>query len=82
MALWTIRAEYDPEASVWYSIDGDLPGLAIDAETLEELAAKAGRHLPDLLEIHEDQIIDKARLKGPHSIRIIAHHERDFDVAA
>ena len=42
MALWTIRAEYDPEARVWYSIDGDLPGLAADAETLEAIAAKAG----------------------------------------
>lgn len=82
MALWTIRAEYDTEAKVWYSIDGDLPGLAADAETLEALAAKAGAMLPDLLEIHEDQIVDKSRLDGPHSIRIVAHHEREFDVAA
>ena len=82
MALWTIRAEYDPEAKVWYSIDGDLPGLAADAETLEALAAKAGAMLPDLLDIHADEIVDKSRLDGPHSIRIIAHHEREFDVAA
>jgi len=82
MALWTIRAEYDPEARVWYSIDGDLPGLAADAETLEALAAKAGAMLPDLLDIHADEIVDKSRLDGPHSIRIIAHHEREFDVAA
>ena len=82
MALWTIRAEYDPEARVWYSIDGDLPGLAADAETLEALAAKVGAMLPDLLDIHADEIVDKSRLDGPHSIRIIAHHEREFDVAA
>jgi hypothetical protein len=82
MALWTIRADYDPEARVWYSVEGDIPGLAADAETLEALAAKAGTMLPDLLEIHSDQILDKSRLAGPHSIRIIAHHERDFDVAA
>lgn len=82
MALWTIRAEYDPEARVWYSIDGDLPGLAADADTLEALAAKAGAMLPDLLEIHADELVDKTRLNAPHSIRIIAHHEREFDVAA
>lgn len=82
MTLWTIRAEYDPEAHVWYSVDGDVPGLAADGETVEALAAKAGAMLPDLLEIHADEIIDKARLNGPHSIRIIAHHERNFDVAA
>jgi hypothetical protein len=82
LALWTIRAEYDPEARVWYSVDGDIPGLAVDAETVEALAAKAGAMLPDLLEIHADKVADPARLRGPHSIRIIAHHERDFDVAA
>ncbi len=82
MASWTIRAEYDPEAQVWYSIVGDIPGLAADGETLEKLAAKAGVMLPDLLEIHADDIVDKSRLSGPHSIRIIAHHEREFAVAA
>lgn len=82
MALWTIRADYDPEARVWYSIEGDIPGLAADAATLEALAAKAGAMLPDLLEIHADEIIERGRLQGPHSIRIIAHHEHQFDVAA
>lgn len=82
MALWTIRANYDPEAKVWYSVDGDIPGLAADAETLEALAAKAGAMLPDLLEIHADQIVDESRMTSPHTIRIIAHHEREFDVAA
>lgn len=82
MATWTIRAEYDTEARVWYSVAGDIPGLAIDAETLERLAEKAGNHLPDLLEINADDVIDKSRLLGPHSIRIIAHYERDFAVAA
>jgi hypothetical protein len=82
MAIWTIRAEYDTEAKVWYSIEGDLPGLAVDADTLEGLAAKAAAMLPDLLEIHVDQIRDKSRLTAPHRIRIIAHHEREFSVAA
>lgn len=82
MALWTIRANYDTEARVWYSIEGDIPGLAVDAETLEALAEKAGAILPDLLEIHAGDFLDQSRLAPPHSIRIIAYHERDFDVAA
>jgi len=82
MAVWTIRAEYDPEARVWWVADSDLPGLAADAATLEALAAKAGSMIPDLLEIHADLVADKSRLKGPHRIRIIAHHEHLFDVAA
>ena len=81
MTVWTIRAEYDPQSRTWYSADGDLPGLAADAATIEELAAKAGAMLPDLLEIHRDDI-DPARFTGPHSIRIVAHYERNFDLAA
>lgn len=81
MTLWTIRAQYDPEAQVWYSIEGDIPGLAADGETLEALAAKAGAMLPDLLDIHTDTLA-RERRTGPHSIRIIAHHEGNFDVAA
>lgn len=82
MALWTIKAEYDPDARVWWIADSDLPGLAADAETLEELASKAGAMLPDLLDIHADEIGLEERLKPPHRIRIIAHHEHSFDVAA
>jgi len=37
--------------------------------------------LHDLLEIQAD-MIDPLRLPPPHRIRIIAHHEHDFDVAA
>lgn len=82
MALWTISAEYDPEARVWWTAESDLPGLAADSDTLEGLAAKAGDMLPELLAIHADEIADKSRLSGPHRIRIIAHHEHLFDVAA
>lgn len=82
MALWMIRAEYDPEAQVWYSVEGDVPGLAVDAQTLELLAEKAFQHLPDLLEVNANLIVDKTRLNGPHRIRVIAHHEREFAQAA
>lgn len=82
MALWTVRAEYDPEARVWWTVDSDIPGLAADGATLETVAAKAGAMLPDLLAIHSEQIVDRDRLAPPHRIRIIAHHEHLFDVAA
>ena len=49
MALWTIRAEYDPEPEVWWTSDSDIPGLAADANTLDKLAQTIGAMLPDLL---------------------------------
>ncbi len=82
MARWTIRAEYDPEAEVWWTSDSDIPGLAADAATLDELARKIGVMLPDLLDVNADQLADASRRDGPHRLRIIADHERLFDVAA
>ena len=81
VTLWTIRAEYDPETKVWWSADSDIPDLAVEAESLELVAAKTGTMLPDLLKIHADDIVDKTRLVGPHRIRIIACYEHQFDVA-
>ena len=82
MSTWTIRAEYDPEAQVWWTADSDIPGLAADASTLEQLAEKAGAMLPDLLALHADKLLDTNRLQAPHSLRLIAHHEHSFEVAA
>lgn len=82
MAQWSVKAEYDGEARVWYTVEGDVPGLAADAETLEALERKIGPMILDLLEINADLIMDRDRLVGPHHVRIIAHHERAFDLAA
>ena len=82
MALWNVRANYDPEARVWYALDGDIPGLAVDADTLEHLEIKIGNMLDDLLEIHAGDFPDRSRLKAPHSVHIVAFHERTLNVAA
>jgi predicted RNase H-like HicB family nuclease len=68
MADWTIRAEYDPEAHVWYAAAGDIPGLAVDAETLEELAAKAGAMLPELIQFHANETAVDGPMLAPHRI--------------
>lgn len=81
MAVWTINAQYDPEAHVWYTIDGDMPGLLVDAESIDELARKASGMLLDLLEINAD-LFPSETLDGEHSIRVVAHDERIFAVAA
>lgn len=82
MTTWTIKAEYDPDAHVWWVAESDVPGLAADAGTLEMLAAKAGAMLPDLIEIHSGELSRTKDRSGPHRIRIIAHHEHLYDVAA
>ena len=58
MALWTIRAEYDPEAAVWWTANSDIPGLASDSATLDKLAVNVRAMLTDLLEINSEQLAD------------------------
>ena len=77
MALWTIRAEYDPESACWWIADSDVPGLAADAATLDKLAEKVGAMLPDLLDIHADQLVDAKRVAGPHRLDRVGKGDHD-----
>lgn len=82
MAQWIVRADYDPESKSWYVFDSDVPGLATGADTLEELEAKLPGMIVDLLELNAHMFLDKSRLNGPHSFRLVAHHEAFHAIAA
>ena len=45
-----IRAEWDEEASVWVATSDDVPGLATEADTLEQLSTKLEVMVPELLD--------------------------------
>jgi predicted RNase H-like HicB family nuclease len=54
-----VRAAWDDEAKVWYIQESDIPGLATEAATLEELRRKVPLMIQDLLEgeaEHPDEI--------------------------
>jgi predicted RNase H-like HicB family nuclease len=82
MAEWIVRADYDPQAKSWYVFDSDVPGLATGADTLEELEAKLPSMIVELLELNEHLFEDKSRIAGPHSFRLVAHHEAFHAIAA
>lgn len=44
-----IRAEWDDEVNVWVATSDDVPGLATEADTLEELSEKLESLVPELL---------------------------------
>lgn len=44
-----VRAIWDAEAQVWVATTEDVAGLATEADTLEELAAKVLVMLPELI---------------------------------
>ncbi|MDR2880992.1 MAG: DUF1902 domain-containing protein [Azoarcus sp.] len=47
--LLLVRAEWDRDVCVWVATSDDVPGLATEAETLEELCSKLERMIPELL---------------------------------
>lgn len=81
MTLWTLHASYDAEAHVWYTVSCDVPGLITEGETLERLRDRAAAVLPELLHDNAD-LIDEARRRGPHELRLVAFHESTVAVAA
>lgn len=46
----TVTCSLDGEAGVWYVSESNLPGLAADAESLDELASKLRLMILDILE--------------------------------
>ena len=49
---FTVIARWDEEARVWVAISDDVPGLATEADTLDELEGKLAAMVPELLELN------------------------------
>jgi predicted RNase H-like HicB family nuclease len=45
-----VSAEWDEEAEVWCATSNDFPGLATEADSLEQLVQKLKIMIPELLE--------------------------------
>jgi Domain of unknown function (DUF1902) len=47
-----VKAEWDPDVSVWVASSEDVPGLAAEAPTLEALRPKVHAMIADLIEMN------------------------------
>jgi predicted RNase H-like HicB family nuclease len=54
-----IRAEWDEEAMVWVATSDDVPGLATEAGTMEDLIGKLKVMIPELLIANNTVIEDE-----------------------
>jgi predicted RNase H-like HicB family nuclease len=50
VATYRIEASWDPEAKVWVATSEDVPGLATEAATVEDLTRKLRVLVPELLD--------------------------------
>jgi predicted RNase H-like HicB family nuclease len=66
-----VKAAYDDEAQVWYVESSDLPGLNVEADSLEELIAKLSPAVQD----DEGGLegLDLGVIEGEIPIELIAH---------
>jgi predicted RNase H-like HicB family nuclease len=54
-----IRAEWDDEAMVWVATSDDVPGLATEAVTMEDLIKKLKVMIPELLMANNTVVEDE-----------------------
>jgi len=47
-----VKSTWDKDAQVWVAVSEDVPGLATEADTLEELIEKLQIMIPELLEVN------------------------------
>lgn len=50
---YAVTVLWDAEARVWYVADTDVPGLATEADTLEQMERKLAVMIPELLALNE-----------------------------
>ena len=73
-----VKAARDPDAGVWFVESSDVPGLHLEAESLEALADKLPGAILDLLEASGDLAADGQDLP----VELIAHASTRVRVAA
>jgi predicted RNase H-like HicB family nuclease len=68
---YTVTCLWDADARVWYVAETDVPGLATEAATVEDMERKLLSMIPELLELN-----DAARPPQPVPFELIARkHE-------
>ena len=50
MRIFSIHAQWDPEAQVWVATSDDVPGLATESASVDALMEKLRVLVPELLE--------------------------------
>lgn len=70
---FSVRCEWDEEARVWYVAESSVPGLATEAETLEQMEQKLKTMIPELV------LLNRPSFRQNHiPWELIAHKSQDL----
>ncbi|ONH81881.1 hypothetical protein APZ41_017625 [Roseomonas mucosa] len=61
--FYEVRAHWDPEAHVYSAVSDDVPGLAAEADTTEELFEYLEELVPELLELNVGPNYERAPIR-------------------
>lgn len=61
-----VAVEWDEEAQAWYVADSDVPGLATEAPSMDQMIAKLKVMVPELLE--ENGVIEAVHAEVPFAL--------------
>ena len=68
-----VKAEWDDDARVWYTADTDIPGLVVEAPTLEEFNKLVFELAPEMVHLNAHHL--SGERDDSYPISIIAHQE-------
>lgn len=81
--VFKVTCRFDREAGVWYVAESDVPGLAAEAPTRNELDAILRERIPELLKLNMPELAsasDKQK-KALVPIELIVHKRKMLAIA-
>jgi hypothetical protein len=76
--VFQVNAFWDADAAVWVATSEDVPGLATEAKSFDELQQKLRSMVPELLVLNQAISPD---YKGSISFELITHTQETVEVA-
>jgi hypothetical protein len=77
--VYKIESFWDSEARVWVAESDDVPGLVIEADTIEALTAKLREMIPELLLLNNIVAVEYV---GNITFELVCHRQELIQVAS
>lgn len=77
-----VHLAFDPEASVWYIAESDIPGLRLEADDPMDLVRRISESAGELLNLNQSEVLERHQSKARRAIRFTPIFDSSLPVAA